>query len=106
MQIIIATSTALAISNTTNDIINEVFSDTNKRVTADDLVNNKYVNYSSNIVGDDVVLEINDECFYKYAAMYVRISKIIAPFIKPVLSLLDIVKTDLKDIERFMNTKK
>lgn len=107
MQIIISTSTVTAINHAVEDVINEVFDDTGKHlVNTNDLINNDYVNFTSNVVNNNVVIEINDELFFKYAAMYMRIAKIVAPFIKPIMSLLAVVKTDLKDIERFMNVKK
>ena len=106
MQIIISAATALSISNAATDAINEIFNETTKHGDMNDLINNDYVNFTSNVINDNVVVEINDELFFKYMNMYVRIAKIVAPFIKPIMSLLGSIKTDLKDIERFMNTKK
>ena len=107
MQIIISTTTALAINDAVANTLSEIgIGETDHTVSTVDFTNNENVNYSSNVVGNNVVIEINDELFFKYAAMYMSIAKIVAPFIKPIMSLLAVVKTDLKDIERFMNVKK
>lgn len=53
-----------------------------------------------------VIIEINDEIFFKYARTYVKVIRFIAPFIKPAQAFLAVLKDEMQDIERFLLQRK
>ena len=53
-----------------------------------------------------VMVEINDELFFKYAKAYVKIVRFVAPFIKPAQAFFMTLKEEIQDIERFLLQRK
>lgn len=53
-----------------------------------------------------VVVEINDEIFFKYARVYAKVIRYAAPFVKPAAKFLAALKEDVQDIERFLLQRK
>lgn len=66
----------------------------------------EFANYSITKVGDEWVLEINDEGMFKYMRVYGRIARCIAPFIAPIKALMWELKADMADIDRWVNQRK
>ena len=106
MQIIISKATASAIQVSAEQINCLITGEKPSSSPAEFSDVTKYANYS--VINDDTncTLTVNDEIFFKYMHMYLRIAKLVAPFIKPLMSLFETVQDDIKDIERFMNQKK
>ena len=52
--------------------------------------------------GPHIVVEINDEVFVKYAKVYVRVIRFVAPLLKPAKAFFAAFNEDVRDIENFM----
>ena len=63
-------------------------------------------NWSITATDTTVTYEVNDEVFTKYLAVYLKIARVVAPFVKPVMALIDTLNTDVRDIQCFMDAKK
>lgn len=66
----------------------------------------KFANHSVTLVDGEYILEINDEGMFKYMALYLKVARIIHPFIKPVMALISTIGDDLDDITRFFTQQK
>lgn len=66
----------------------------------------KFANHSITEANGEYTLEINDELFFKYANIYLRIARVVAPFIAPLKALCRVVSEDINDIQRFMSQRK
>jgi len=53
-----------------------------------------------------VVIEINDEIFFKYARVYAKVIRFVAPFVGPAKAFFGALKEDMQDIERFLLQRK
>ena len=106
MQIIISKATASAMHSSSEQIVCLITGDKSSTSPAEFADVTKYANYS--VINDDTncTITVNDEIFFKYARVYLKVAKDIAPFIKPLMSLFDSLQDDIADIERFMNQKK
>ena len=65
-----------------------------------------YANVSLVVADENVVIEVNDELFFKYMHMYLKVARLVAPFVKPLMSLFETIKDDVAEIDRFINQKK
>lgn len=65
------------------------------------LLDDTHANHSIKLIDGEYVLEVNDEALFKYMALYLKIARIVAPFIKPAMALFATLKDDVRDIERF-----
>lgn len=111
MKIIIAQSTVNALTIAGAEVINtigEPLGKSEKPLAVADLLPpcDEYVNHSVKLEGDNVVLELNDELFFKYMSVYLKVAKFVAPFIKPAMALMHALQSDVRDIEEWMKSRK
>lgn len=107
MRFIIANTTATAINLQVADILVECGMDKDTATIATTMSEvTEFKNFSVTFQDDNVVYEINDEVFFKYMQMYVRIAKIVVPFIEPVKRLFSTIKEDMDDIQAFIAQRK
>jgi len=107
MRFIIANTTATAINNQVADILVEGGLNAEDAVAATTIQEvTEFKNFSITQQGDDWVYEIDDQVLLKYMQMYVRIAKIVVPFIEPVKRLFSTIKEDMDDIQAFIAQRK
>lgn len=107
MRFIIANTTATAINNQVADVLVECGLDKDTAITATTMQEvTEFKNFSITQQGDEWVYEIDDQVLLKYMRMYVRIAKIIVPFIEPVKRLFSTIKEDMDDIQAFIAQRK
>jgi hypothetical protein len=69
-------------------------------------VSTEYVNQSVTIVDGNYVYEVNDEAMLKVMALYIKVARIVAPFIHATIALLGTLGDDVKEIDRFLSLRK
>lgn len=106
MQIIISQATAQAINTGAAEIVQIITGETPDVPKVTDMAVTDMANWSVTTTASDIVYEVNDELFFKYVAVYLKVAKIVAPFIKPIMALIETLSADVRDIERFMSQKK
>lgn len=70
------------------------------------LIDNDHVNYSVNLVEADIVVDINDEMFLKYFSVVFKISRLLAPFIKPLTAVVHEWKQLVEELSEFVHARK
>jgi hypothetical protein len=111
MQIIIARSTVNKIANQTQEITNTVISAmgekplTVKMAEASVEVTN-LKNLSVNQVGDRVIVDINDEIFFRYMSLYIKLVTMIMPFVGMLKMVGNLLKAETKGLVEFINEEK
>lgn len=107
MRFIIANTTALAVNSQFADILVEGGLSAEDAVAATTMQEvTEFKNFSITQQGDDWVYEIDDQVLLKYMRMYVRVAKIVVPFIEPVKRLISSIKKDMDDIQAFVAERK
>lgn len=107
MRFIIANTTAAAINNQVADVFVECGLSAEDAVTATTMQEvTEFKNFSITEQGADWVYEIDDQVLLKYMRMYVRIAKIVLPFIEPVKRLFSTIKEDMDNIQAFISERK
>lgn len=105
MKFIISASTVAQLNDATAEIACLVAGCTDitaAPIEADDT----HANHSIKLIDGDYVVEINDEGLLKYMALYLKVAKAIAPFIKPIMGLMTALKDDVRELEAFFSAKK
>lgn len=104
MLFIIAASTVTQLNDVTNEIACLVSGDVSapSELTTDD----SHANHSIKLVDGNYVFELNDEGLLKYMALYLKVAKAVAPFIKPIMGLMAALKDDVRELEDFFSAKK
>ena len=72
----------------------------------DVILTNEFVNFNITKEADDYVFELNDECVLKYMRLYIKVAQTIAPFVKPIIGLITMLKTEITEIEAFIGQRK
>lgn len=108
MKIIISKATMLALSTQADQIVFDLTGERRAHFgdVEAEMLQDTYTNHRVELIDGEYILTINDEGLFKYMAVYLKIARAIKPFIAPVMNLLSSLKSDMKDIERFLNQRK
>jgi hypothetical protein len=111
MQIIIARSTVNKIASQTQEITNTVITAmgekplTVKMAEASVEVTN-LKNLSVNQVDDRVIVDINDEIFFRYMSLYIKLVTMVMPFVGMLKMVGNLLKAETKGLVEFINEEK
>jgi hypothetical protein len=111
MQIIIARSTVNTLADQTQEITNTVIMAmgekplTVKMAEASVEVTN-LKNLSVNQTGDRVIVDINDEIFFKYMSLYIKLVTMIMPFIGMLKMVGNMMKAETRSLVEFIAEEK
>ena len=111
MQIIIARSTVNKIASQTQEITNTVIAAMGEKpltVKMSELtveVTN-LKNLSINQIGDRVIVDINDQIFFKYMSLYIKLITMVMPFIGMLKMVGNLLKTEYRSLVEFIEEEK
>jgi hypothetical protein len=111
MQIIIARSTVNKIADQTQEITNTVISAmgekplTVKMAEASVEVTN-LKNISVNQVGDRVIVDINDEIFFRHMSLYIKLVTMVMPFVGMLKMVGNMLKAETRSLVEFIEEEK
>lgn len=106
MKFVIAQSTitqSTAQLNELSVIVTGVPIDT---IVMQDFVDTDHANHSVTLQGDDLVVEIDDAVFVKYMAVYIKVARVVMPFVAPLKALFKELRSDLESIHEFFDARK
>ena len=111
MKLIISKATVLSLNTQAADLVELVTGESHHNdATFFDIATREgatqYANHSVTLVNGEYVLEVNDGGMFKYMAVYLKVARVIQPFVKPVMGLMAMLKSDIADIERFFYQEK
>lgn len=111
MKIIMAQSTVRTGNEQSaelNIVLCDAFNLDNPITEYDDVVlTTEFENFSVTLDDDkNYVFELNDECVLKCMRLYVKAAKVLAPFIKPIMGLMNMLKDEYAEIEAFIGKRK
>jgi flagellar biosynthesis/type III secretory pathway M-ring protein FliF/YscJ len=111
MQIIIARSTVNTLAKQTQEITNTVISAMGEKPLTHKMdemivkVSNKK-NISVDEFNGDVVVDINDEIFFKYMSLYIKLITMIMPFVGMLKMVGNMLKAETRSLVDFIEEEK
>lgn len=108
MKIVISQNTIKGLDNAAMQIGSDLGFNVNKdlEIGLNESLESNLANVTTELKDGNYEITVNDEIFFKYMNLYVKIAKFVKPFIEPAKMLFVTLMSDINDIERFLTQKK